>query len=605
MSSLEIGLVIEVKNNRAKIATFDNMNHNKLIYEGNLINNIKVNSFIVMNQGFTKIIGRIYSESVWDTQHSHKEYNLDSRFSKKSIRRVLEVETVGYIEKNKFYSGASYFPMIGNRCTIPSQKDINCIYLNNYLQDQDYEFIKIGVSLNEQAQINLPINPFIASHIGIFGNTGSGKSNTLHKLYYELFKTSNLFMMKCKSKFIVLDLNGEYTGDQSFGITDEKEVFDIGGSEGHKIKVNLKTFLEPEMLAILLDAKPATQVPFLKRIINGINKYGMEAGSICNFALFVNKYIFTVHPNITVKNMFINTLKTFYDGLNEVENVYSRIETYDNGNKLVFRIQNSKQYFDGSFGEIEREALKFNYLQTIIQENPLDVLKEIELRAKLHFILDILDNRVQYDHISPLINRIETTFKSLSNYISIEDVEESKFIQIFSFKNIDNRDKQLLSMLIAKQQFDKQVLGEKISTHLIIDEAHNILSAKQSNEIDTWKDYRLDLFERIIKEGRKFGFFLTLSSQRPADISPTILSQVHNFFIHKLVNERDLQIIENSVSSLDSVGKSKLPTLPKGVCVISGDALSMPITVLVDFNNDIHQRPQSDTVNLVNQWRLF
>ncbi|WP_020006674.1 ATP-binding protein [Salinicoccus albus] len=116
-------------------------------------------------------------------------------------------------------------------------------------------------------------------------------------------------------------------------------------------------------------------------------------------------------------------------------------------------------------------------------------------------------------------------------------------------------------------------------------------------------DYRLGLFEEIIKEGRKFGFFLTLASQRPADISPTILSQVHNFFLHKLVNERDLQIIDNSISTLDKVSKSMLPVLAQGVCIISGTALTMPVTVSVDFIDNINLRPESDTVLLTDLWK--
>jgi len=152
--------------------------------------------------------------------------------------------------------------------------------------------------------------------------------------------------------------------------------------------------------------------------------------------------------------------------------------------------------------------------------------------------------------------------------------------------------------------FDSHKIKQaKESFHLIIDEAHNILSNQSLREQDGWMDYRLELFEEIIKEGRKFGFFLTLASQRPADISPTILSQVHNFFLHKLVNERDLQIIDNSISTLDKVSKSMLPVLAQGVCIISGTALTMPVTVSVDFIDNINLRPQSDTVLLTDLWK--
>ena len=67
------------------------------------------------------------------------------------------------------------------------------------------------------------------------------------------------------------------------------------------------------------------------------------------------------------------------------------------------------------------------------------------------------------------------------------------------------------------------------------------MSNKSNNESVKWKDYRLEVFEEIIKEGRKFNFYITIASQRPADISPTIISQIHNYFIHRLVNENDLK----------------------------------------------------------------
>src|SRR5690349_20205583 len=100
--------------------------------------------------------------------------------------------------------------------------------------------------------------------------------------------------------------------------------------------------------------------------------------------------------------------------------------------------------------------------------------------------------------------------------------------------------KKIMPLLIAKHYYEahrRDVATPPDRTiHLIIDEAHNILSQASVREQESWKDYRLELFEEIIKEGRKFGVFLTISSQRPADISPTVVSQLHNFFIHRLVN---------------------------------------------------------------------
>lgn len=139
--------------------------------------------------------------------------------------------------------------------------------------------------------------------------------------------------------------------------------------------------------------------------------------------------------------------------------------------------------------------------------------------------------------------------------------------------------------------------------HFIIDEAHNILSSQSSREEESWKDYRLDLFEEIIKEGRKFGVFMTISSQRPADISTTIMSQFHNFLIHRLVNDKDLAIIDNAITSLDNVSKQNIPSLPTGACIITGTSFNMPLTIQVDRIEDKELRPNSDDVDLEALWR--
>ena len=136
--------------------------------------------------------------------------------------------------------------------------------------------------------------------------------------------------------------------------------------------------------------------------------------------------------------------------------------------------------------------------------------------------------------------------------------------------------KKIMSLLIAKHFYNEH--KHRVATppdrtvHLVIDKAHSILSHQSSREHESWRDYRLDLFEEIIKEGSKFGVFLTISSQRPADISPTIISQLHNFFIHRLVNDRDLFLLDNSISTLDSLSRNLIPNLGKGCCVEIGRA---------------------------------
>lgn len=140
----------------------------------------------------------------------------------------------------------------------------------------------------------------------------------------------------------------------------------------------------------------------------------------------------------------------------------------------------------------------------------------------------------------------------------------------------------------------------KETKHLIIDEAHNILNAEYRNTGDDWQDYRLSVFEEIIKEGRKFGYYLTLASQRPADISSTILSQTHNYLIHRLVNDIDLRMLENTMPTLDKSSFQMIPSLGKGEVIITGNAIQVPVFVKIPKEEIV--RPNSDDIILTNLW---
>lgn len=156
--------------------------------------------------------------------------------------------------------------------------------------------------------------------------------------------------------------------------------------------------------------------------------------------------------------------------------------------------------------------------------------------------------------------------------------------------------KKTVPLLISKRAYsEKKLSSEQSSLTIIIDEAHNILSRESSREQEAWKDYRLETFEEIIKEGRKFGVFVTIASQRPSDISPTITSQAHNYFIHRLINQKDLETISTAVSYIDKITEESIPTLPTGTCIFSGVASQMPLKINIRELQDI-AKPKSETL---------
>ncbi len=158
------------------------------------------------------------------------------------------------------------------------------------------------------------------------------------------------------------------------------------------------------------------------------------------------------------------------------------------------------------------------------------------------------------------------------------------------------------SISIGRARTSREIFLIKNSfLNIIVDEAHNILSVNSERESEQWKDYRLETFEEIIKEGRKFGVFLTIASQRPFDISPTIISQLHNYFLHRLINSNDIRAIEKTVSYLDNLSFESLPILPTGTCILAGLLAQVPVVVDVGRIPKLYE-PNNKTMSLVDKW---
>lgn len=162
----------------------------------------------------------------------------------------------------------------------------------------------------------------------------------------------------------------------------------------------------------------------------------------------------------------------------------------------------------------------------------------------------------------------------------------------------------LLSELVMKDAEVAKGDGRpKRITTIVIDEAHNLLGYDDSKS-DLVHGNTLRVFERVIKEGRKFGVFLCIASQRPSDISATITSQIHNYFIHKLVNPNDVERIRRTVSFMGEGSLSMLSALGQGECIISGPSLYMPQYVYIE-QLDVRNQPNSSDIRLYGKDGLF
>lgn len=229
----------------------------------------------------------------------------------------------------------------------------------------------------------------------------------------------------------------------------------------------------------------------------------------------------------------------------------------------------------------------------------------IRFKIVLQYYSDIISGFSNREHLAPLIKRMETRVPDIKRLVKATDDDGfSEPLIVVSLRDVNLSMRKVIPMLLCKHLYDQKKEKDLANEHylnLIIDEAHNILSTESTRESEAWRDYRPETFEEIIKEGRKFGVFLTIASQRTHDISPTIISQLHNYFLHRLVNDLDIRAVEKAVAYLDRVSFESLPILPTGVCVLAGVSAQVPVMMQV---REMAQEyaPNSPTMSVTKAW---
>ena len=616
-SVFTIGSVFSVKGKDIIIKVNKDKNLPHLFFQGRAIKNVSVglSNYVKILKGFTKIICKVEGEYL-----EEDKYQLDKKYSneEQKIDRFLNVSVFGFYDNDqKFQHGIKEMPLIGSECKLLSRNEFEILHA---LSDQMELSILLGSLIDEETQhVSISVKKLFAGHIGIFGNTGSGKSNTLAKMYTELFNLKNLNEnFEKKSKFIFIDFNGEYSKENSDEIlTKNKIIYKLKtrGNTGQKYPI-LKTEIEKlELLSILLDATEKTQQPFLHRAMDR-NWFEIDNESYQKEIENITKKLKDI---LTMKDKNFNVpflkkyIKDFeqlgFKIVNDNKNI-DDLKYHGNNNCTFYTKSNTSTptYADSNEAHFIGEN---GYLNVSIDKKiGLTDLQKIQFKILDQYYFEILNGYANQEHISPLIGRLKKRFDMLNKVFdikySLSPEQRNSKIEVIDLKNVNLEIKKVIPLLICKTNYDEQKnrrdTDKGNSLHIIIDEAHNILSENSSRESESWKDYRLETFEEIIKEGRKFGIFLTIASQRPSDISPTIISQLHNYFIHKLMNDSDLRAINKAVSYLDKLSFDSISNLSVGCCFIAGQMTQFPLSVKVQLLDE-NMRPQSGTIDLDKLWK--
>lgn len=628
--SYVIGTVREIKGTNVVIRLFDNSSQMTYFFNGKRYSGVMIGSYIGIKRGHYTIVVKIEKEYAQDILRD----TTIQEFSKDRFFRELEAKVIGSFVREKYVSGMVAFPQIFNDVVLLPNEQISSIISGESVRGDGFptnpnSYFTIGEIWPEGIPYKVNWTTIFNTHIAIFGNTGSGKSNTLARLYKNLFDLSDLNILNFgKSRFVIIDFNGEYVGEKV--LTDDKKVYNLNtrNLEGDKIVIPATKFWDKEMLSILFGATAQTQQPFLNRLL----KYYFSSNNFEENALeyfyraFRTVYTIPSKESLDLLKYALDILGISYTNFstwvdfsafnpNNSNGYYSTRELSgwklnNNNNRWYWNADENTEVLEQEIENIKQRASTF--MTSEINKKIKNPIVQLRLAAYFQIIFDLSRHTIQYDHISPLIHRIEARSSDFDKVLQIKNLKGEGFqifteknVNIISLKNVNKDIKMLLPMLIAKISYDiHRVRFEQDSIfNLIIDEAHNILSENSAVESEKWKDYRLDVFEEIVKEGRKFGFYLTIASQRPSDISQTIVSQIHNYFIHRLVNDNDLKLLDKTMTSLDYISKSSIPNLSPGQAIITGVSFDLPVIVKITQLSE-EEAPDSSNSELLKIWRI-
>lgn len=489
-----------------------------------------------------------------------------------------------------------------------------------------FRALSIGRSVVfEGYDVKVRIDEFFGGHTAVLGNTGSGKSCTVASVLQSLFDKADEFHAR-GATFVVFDVNGEYAKAlmplaNGNGVDVAHVVLDGTASDG---KFRLPHwFLEQSEWELLLQASERTQIPVLRTAL-GLTGLFRES----------------TPQALAIKEHFIATciIECFRgaDGDSPVakfQRVVSLLQKYptaDLNTDLLRKYGANYQYGNFAGGNLAP------FLDEVRKKLREDVDLPSYNRAPFTFedLEECLDFAILYEEahgnrqIRDYCSQMFTRFKSLrdrSEYAFMRyDIKPGEAIPtmeafleqllglsrngqqwqkrhqiiIIDMNAVEDEVVELVSSVLARMTFRLLRQAEprnRFPVHLLLEEAHRYVAETPSKfAIDASK-----IYERIAKEGRKYGLFLLIASQRPSELSKTVLSQCSNFVIHRIQNPDDLSQIRQMTPFISEAVLKRLPSLPKQYALVFGTSVNLPTTFKV---REAKPLPKSDDAKIGELW---
>lgn len=522
----------------------------------------------------------------------------------------ITILLVGEIRSNRFFPGVVKKPSTTPRI-------INVNELELIIGKQTKDIPTLGHStIYKNYDVKLPIDSMFGNHLAIIGNTGSGKSCGVTRILQNLF--TECTNKPKNSHFVIFDAYGEYT--HAFdGLDVNTKVYTAVKESALDLGLILPpNFLEVDDLAILLGVTETDQLPVLEKTLKLVYIFTSSDEKVIEYkndiiAKCLLDILTSGKSGSQMRDQIIAVLTHYKtDSLNLETIVHT--PGYDRTLKQCLLIDDR-----GKINAMElitkflSEFTKLNLNEIIIDKNYTYSLNDLYYALEFALMSEgTINSTLSYSKNNILKNRLQTIINSkyksifeVNEYVTKEDYiskfftknEENAPLIIINLSTVDDRFAKILTKLFTKLFFTyTTTLNKRASfpVNIILEEAHRYVQNDNDTNIIGY-----NIFDRITKEGRKYGTLLTFITQRPSELSSTALSQCSNFVIFRIFHPKDFEIVKSISTNVDSENLEKLKTLNSGTSLVFGTGFKIPLLVSFDLPSPM---PTSTNVMLSQIW---
>ncbi|WP_313965414.1 ATP-binding protein [uncultured Streptococcus sp.] len=480
----------------------------------------------------------------------------------------FECVPVGILENDKINFNLKKYPFLQDRVYLSSDEDLQKVFS---IEKRETSILLGAIQDKYNAQINL--NKLITHHSAILGNTGSGKSTTVRKIIKEITtkETSNLYLN-------IFDIHNEYSQIDGVDNIDVLEDFSI------KIEsLELQDWLN------LIKPSELVQLPVVQtalKLAYCLSEGKLDREKLSCFIAY-NLYHNQQSDAVAKRSKIIGILEG--TGIS-TEKYNSQFGNFSQKDEQDFKSSlESKKYESHSeiTKEIENARYTINSFADLFEAlNFVFLLEECQGNTQARGYSATLETRIKHIQF-----RYGSLFKVKKDE-SDEAAKQSK-ITVYNVSGLDDDLLLFFTTYMLKKEFKKsseKEIDNRDVNLFIFEEAHRYISKLNENSLFG----EVEVFKKIAREGRKFGCFLMLSSQRPSELSSTVLSQCNNYLIHRIKNNIDLEYLLKTIPYINKNQLTRLSYLPTGTAFIVGELYPIPVEVAVDGEDekDITVTPQ-------------